>query len=128
MLLTFILNYYKYSIVPSLFHPRLKTFLFCKCFPPLPSFSSSGLTPWIHRGLFTDTSEHIRFLVLSFFCFPRFSCWLRAVDEVDSCRQLSARRNSISYRVVSEQHVITVFLQCRHHLTPNQQRQSTEGI
>jgi len=32
------------SITPSLFHSRLKTFLFWKSFPPQPSFSSSGLT------------------------------------------------------------------------------------
>ena len=45
------------SITPSLFHSRLKTFLFCKSFPPQPSFSSSKLTPRI-PPLFTDTSEH----------------------------------------------------------------------
>jgi len=55
------------SITPSLFHSRLKTFLFCKSFPPQPSFSSSKLTPRI-PPLFTDTSEHrpirfFRFLV-----------------------------------------------------------------
>ena len=55
------------SITPSLFHSRLKTFLFCKSFPSQPSFSSSKLTPRI-PPLFTDTSEHrpirfFRFLV-----------------------------------------------------------------
>jgi len=29
--------------------------------PPWPLFSSPGLSPRIPRGLFTDTSEHIRF-------------------------------------------------------------------
>jgi len=33
--------------------------------PPQPSFSSSGLTPRILRTV-TDTSEHIRFFILSF--------------------------------------------------------------
>ena len=39
------------SITPSLFHSRLKTFLFCKSFPPQPTFSSFGLTPRIRIPL-----------------------------------------------------------------------------
>jgi len=64
------------SIASSLFHSRLKAFPFCKSFPRQPSFSSSGLTPRIPPGLFTDTCEHIRFssLVLLFLLFGvRFS-------------------------------------------------------
>ena len=53
----------------SLFQSTHKTFLLCKSLPPQPSFSSSGLTPRIPRGLFTDTSEHIRFLHFSFSAF-----------------------------------------------------------
>ena len=52
---------------PSLFHSRLKTFLFWKSFLPQPSFSSTGLTPRI-----TVTSEHSPFLVFSFFLFSTF--------------------------------------------------------
>ena len=40
------------SITPSLFHSRLKTFLFYKSFPPQPTFSSPGLTPWIPRTVY----------------------------------------------------------------------------
>ena len=35
-----------------LFHSRLKTFLFCKSFPPQPSFSSSALTTQIPRTVY----------------------------------------------------------------------------
>ena len=41
-----------HSITPSLFHSRFKTFLFCKSFPPQPSFSSSGLTPRIPQTVY----------------------------------------------------------------------------
>ena len=45
-----IYTYYShYSITLSLFHPMLKTFLFCKSFPSQSSFSSLGLTPRIPR-------------------------------------------------------------------------------
>ena len=70
-----------YSITPSLFHSRLKTFLFSKSFPPQPSFSSSGLTQRIPRTVYRycDLSIFV-FLLFFFFVFPRFSCWFRAVD------------------------------------------------
>ena len=42
------------------------------------------------RTTFTDTSEHIRFLLFSSFL-PLFSCWFRAVDLADLCRLLSVR-------------------------------------
>jgi len=58
-----------YFIIPSIFHSRLKSFLFCKSFPPQPSFFSPGLT----HGLFADTPEHIPFFVLfTFSVFPTF--------------------------------------------------------
>ena len=41
-------------------------------------------------GLFTDTSEHIRFYFLVFW--PVFSFWFRAVDQADLCQQLSSAR------------------------------------
>jgi len=37
----------------------------------------------------------------SVFLFSLFSCWFHALDQADSCRLLSARENSISYRIVS---------------------------
>jgi len=46
MLLTLVFHH------PSLFHSRLKTFLFCKSFRPQPLFSSSGLTTWISRTVY----------------------------------------------------------------------------
>jgi len=52
-------------------------------------------------GLFTDTSEHIVFLLFSFSLFHFFSFLFRAVYEADFCRLLSARQNSFSYRIVS---------------------------
>ena len=36
--------FYQFSITHALFHSSLKTFLFCKSFPPQTSFSFSGLT------------------------------------------------------------------------------------
>jgi len=36
----------------QILHSRLKTFPFCKSFPPQPFFSSSGLTPWIPRTVY----------------------------------------------------------------------------
>ena len=41
-----------HPFTPSLFHSRLKTFLFCKSFPPKPTFSSSALTPRIPRTVY----------------------------------------------------------------------------
>jgi len=55
-----------YSITHSLCHSRLKTFLFCKSFPPQPFFF---LLPDSLHGfprLFTVISEHICFLLLVF--------------------------------------------------------------
>ena len=42
------------SIAPSLFHSRLRTFLFCKSFPPQPTFSSSRLIPWIPQTVYQN--------------------------------------------------------------------------
>ena len=58
-----------YSITHSLFHPRLKTFLFCKSFPPQPFLFL--LQDILHGfpGLFTVISEHICFLLLVFLFF-----------------------------------------------------------
>jgi len=70
MLLTFILIIISIPS-PSLFHSRLKTFLFCKSFPAQPSFSCPGLTTWIPRTV-CCYSKYIRFLLFTF--------WFRAVD------------------------------------------------
>jgi len=55
-----------YSIIHSLFHSRLKTFLFCKSFPPQPFLFL--LMDSLHGfpRLFTVISEHICFLLLVF--------------------------------------------------------------
>ena len=44
--------------------------------------SSHRSRNWLHAfpGLFTDTSEHIRFLLFSFSVFHFFNFWFRAVD------------------------------------------------
>ena len=51
MLLTFILIIISIPSPPHSFIPGLKPF-FCKFFPPLSSFSSSGLTPRIPRTVY----------------------------------------------------------------------------
>jgi len=89
--------YYQYTITHALFHSRLKTFHFCKSFPMQPSLSLSGLTPRILRTVYRYFWAYPFFY---FFCFPLFSRRFRAVDWADSCRLLSARYNSISYRIV----------------------------
>ena len=60
LLLTSILVIISIPSPPSVFHFTLKTFLFCKSFPPQPSFF---LQDWLcgFPGLFADTSGHIRF-------------------------------------------------------------------
>jgi len=77
---TVILTVIWYSITHSLFHSRLKTFLFCKSFPP-PTFFFLLQDP-LHGfpRLFTVISQHICFLLLVFSVFTLFSCWFRAVD------------------------------------------------
>ena len=65
-LLIFILIIISIPSFPHSFVPGLNLPFFCKSYPPQPSFSSSRLTPRI-PGLFTDTSEHIRFVLFSFF-------------------------------------------------------------
>jgi len=59
---------YYLSITFSLFHPRLKTFLFCKSFPPQPFFFT---TDYMIPQTFTVTSEHTRFY-FSVFLFLHF--------------------------------------------------------
>ena len=72
-------RYYLYSVTPRSFIPGLK--------PSLSANSSHRSLPFLLHdwfpgfpGLFTDTCEHIRFLVFSFFCFSLLSCRFRAVD------------------------------------------------
>ena len=63
---TVILTIIWYSITHSLFHPMLKTFLFCKSFPPQPFlFVLQNSLPGFSR-LFTVISEHICFLLFRF--------------------------------------------------------------
>jgi len=61
----------------SLFHSRLKTFLFCKSFPPYLSVSSSGLTTRTLQTL-TDTCKHICFYFPHFLVFTA-RCYVSAV-------------------------------------------------
>jgi len=75
---TVILYYYRYSITYSLFHSRLKTFLFCKSFPRSFSFSSSGLTTWIPPDCLRLLINIFRLVLFS--VFTLFSCRFRAVD------------------------------------------------
>jgi len=58
-------------ILPHSFIPRLKPSFSANPSPSHRSlsFSSSALTPHGFRGLFTDTSEDIRFLFFSFSVF-----------------------------------------------------------
>jgi len=91
--------YYKYSITPRSFSPGLKPSFSANPSHHSPSFSSSGLTTWIPRGLFTDTSEHIRFLLFSFSVFPLFSCWFRAADQLMSAVDCTLIQHLVSYHV-----------------------------
>ena len=59
---------YRYSITHSLFHSRLKSFLFCKSSLP---FSHPGFTIWISQTVYF-TSEHIRLLLFTFSVFTLF--------------------------------------------------------
>jgi len=63
---TVILTIIWYSVTHSLFHSRLKTFLFCKSFPPQLSFFLLQDSLHGFPRLFTVTSEHIRLNVLVF--------------------------------------------------------------
>jgi len=77
---TVILTIIWYSITHSLFHSRLKTFLFCKSFPPQPSLFLLRDSLHGFPRLFTVISEHICFIHLVFlFFFTLFSCRFRAV-------------------------------------------------
>ena len=65
--------YYWYSITHSLFHSRLKSFLFCKSSLPQPFLFLLQDSPYGFPRLFTVTSEHIRlFYFLVFFLFLHF--------------------------------------------------------
>ena len=52
--------YYWYSITHSLFHSRLKSFLFCKSSLPQPFLFLIQVSLYGFPRLFTVTSEHIR--------------------------------------------------------------------
>jgi len=71
----------RYSITDSLFYSRLKTFLFCKSFPPQPFLVLLQDSLHGFPRLFTVISEHAFFLLLfSFSVFALFNCRFRAVD------------------------------------------------
>ena len=78
--------------IPSPTHSsRLKTFLFCKSFPPQPFLFLLQDSLHGFPRLFTVISEHICFLLFSFSVLTLFSCRFRAVDQADSCWLSSAR-------------------------------------
>ena len=52
--------YYWYSITRSLFHSRLKSFLFCKSSLPHPFLFLIQVSLYGFPRLFTVTSEHVR--------------------------------------------------------------------
>ena len=69
------------SITPSLFHSKLKTFLFCKSFPPQPSFSSSGLTSRMIRRTVYRYFWSYPFRIVEYadvvvnWCYLKTQCW-----------------------------------------------------
>jgi len=64
------------SITPSVFHSRLKTYLFHESYPPWPLFRPQN---WL-RGLYdwTRSSEHLGFCFLKVFFITAFVCWFCA--------------------------------------------------
>jgi len=74
--------YYQFSITHSLFHSRLKTFLFCKSFPLQPFFFFFR-TDYMDSPDFTVTSERTRFRFLVF-RFTLFNCCFRAHVKIAS--------------------------------------------
>jgi len=79
ILLTVILVIIRFSITHSLFHSWLKTFFFCKSFPPQSFFFFFRSDYMDSPQTFAVTSERIRFYFLVFL-FYTFSCWFRALD------------------------------------------------
>ena len=77
---TVILTIILYSINQSLFHSRLKTFLFCKSFPLQPFLFLLQESLHGFPRLLSVISEHICFLLSVFSVFTLFSCRFRAVD------------------------------------------------
>jgi len=84
------------SISPSLFHSRLKTYLFHKSFPPYTPFQPQD---WLH-GLHdrTVSSEHLRFFLFLVYSLGLFFFWFRAADLAG---YPSAFRRTPSYRIAS---------------------------
>ena len=75
---TLISYYYQLFITHSLFHSRLKTFFFCKSFPPQPFFFFFS-TDYMIPQTFKVTSSIGCFYFLVFL-FYNFSCRFRAVN------------------------------------------------
>ena len=113
------------SITPSLFHSRLKTYLFHKSYPPLVSL----LPPGLPRRTFacTVSSELLGFWFLFFSLF--FVSGKCARLSWPSRQLLSARKSTVSYRIVTgdrpvliliTEHVVTciisiTFFACKLH-------------
>jgi len=72
--------YYWYSITLSLFHSRLKSFLFCKSSLPQPFLFLIQVSLYGFPRLFTLLLSISVFLLFSFSVFTLFSCRFRAVD------------------------------------------------
>jgi len=71
--------YYYFSITHSLVQSRLKTFLFCKSFPPQP-FIVFFRTDYRDSPRLLLLLLSISVFTFQFFCFTLFSCRFRAVD------------------------------------------------
>ena len=97
------------SITPSLFHSRLKTYLFHKSYPL--SFNSSS------RTASTDFCLHRFFWAARFliFVFSLFFVSGPCARLSWPSRQLLSARKSISYRIVSYVYKNTPLLDCKFH-------------
>ena len=78
------------SITPSLFHSRLKTYLFPQIFPTIDPLPASGLTPRLHD--WSVSFEHLGFLFLFFFI-SLFCCGSVRQIKLAICWLLGARKS-----------------------------------
>ena len=72
ILIVILIIRYWYSITRSLFHSRLKSFLFCKSSLLQPFLFLIQVSLYGFPRLFTVTSAHIRLFTFYFFCFYTF--------------------------------------------------------
>ena len=101
---SYLLSYLWYSITHSLFHSRLKSFLFCKSSLPHPFLFLIQVSLYGFHRLFAVTSEHIRLFTFQFFCFYTFlvvgSVRQIKLTYVGFRAQVKIASRIVSYRVV----------------------------